>query len=141
MFTHIVVAYDGSEPAKRALNAATEIALKFNSQVDVIHVVDTLILAANGVSPIPDEVIRTMYDRAKSTVEEAASSLSAKGVKVKAVTLDGDPANSILEYATKNGADLIVAGSRGLSTLKRIMLGSVSTRLVTDSRIPVLVVK
>jgi|BEDMetMinimDraft_2_1075160.scaffolds.fasta_scaffold01152_5 nucleotide-binding universal stress UspA family protein len=141
MFSHILVAYDGSDPAKRALNAALELAVKFNSEVDVVHVVDTLVLAANGVSPIPDEVVRSMYEKARAIVEEAVSVASGKGIKAKAVTLDGDPASTILDYSTKNKVDLIVAGSRGLSTLKRIMLGSVSTRLVTDAKIPVLVVK
>ncbi len=46
-----------------------------------------------------------------------------------------------MDYAGKAGADLIVTGSRGLSTVKRIFLGSVSSRIVHEAKIPVLVVK
>jgi len=66
----------------------------------------------------------------------------SNGVKnVETVTLEGDPATVILDYVSKSGADLIVTGSRGLSAIKRLFLESVSSRLVHESKIPVLVMK
>lgn len=55
--------------------------------------------------------------------------------------MEGDPAQAILDYVDKNSISLIVMGSRGLSTVKRVFLGSVSSRVVQEARVPVLIVK
>ena len=142
MFKKILVAYDGSDHAIRALDTAIDIAKKYEAKLDIVEVVDTAALLGMGVAPIPGEVIQQVYNKAKSDVESAKSKAQQQGVKeVEAVVLEGDPATAILEYASKNGVDLIVTGSRGLSTFKRIILGSVSTKIVQDSKIPVLVIK
>jgi len=62
-------------------------------------------------------------------------------VLVETAMLEGDPAAAIVEYADKIGADLVVTGSRGLSSIKRVLLGSVSTGIVNHAKRPVLVVK
>jgi nucleotide-binding universal stress UspA family protein len=142
MFKKILVAYDGSDHAIRALDIAIDIAKKYEAKLDIIEVVDTAALLGMGVAPIPGEVIQQVYNKAKNDVDSAKSKAQQQGVKeVESVVLEGDPATAILEYASKNGVDLIVTGSRGLSTFKRIILGSVSTKIVQDSKIPVLVVK
>jgi len=142
MFKKILVAYDGSDHAIRALDVAIDLASKYNAKLDVVEVVDTAALLGMGVAPIPGEVIQQVYNKAKTDVENAKSKAQQHGVKeVDAVVLEGDPATAILEYAAKNGSDLIITGSRGLSTFKRIILGSVSTKIVEDAKVPVLVVK
>ncbi|BCU71426.1 universal stress protein [Stygiolobus caldivivus] len=142
MFKKILVAYDGSDHAIRALDVAIDLASKYGAKLDVVEVVDTAALLGMGVAPIPGEVIQQVYNKAKTDVENAKAKAQQNGVKeVEAVVLEGDPATAILEYASKNGSDLIVTGSRGLSTFKRIILGSVSTKIVEDAKTPVLVVK
>ncbi len=142
MFKRIVVAYDGSDHAIKALNTAIELAKAFNSKLDVVEVVDTAALLGMGFAPIPSDVIAQIYSKAQNDVEQAKKKAQEAGVKdVTSQVLEGDPATSIIEYASKNGADLIVMGSRGLSTFKRLVLGSVSSKVVQESRIPVLVVK
>lgn len=142
MFKRIVVAYDGSDQAIKALNTAIELAKAFNSKLDVVEVVDTAALLGMGFAPIPSDVIAQIYSKAQNDVEQAKKKAQDAGVKdVTSQVLEGDPATSIIEYASKNGADLIVIGSRGLSTFKRLVLGSVSSKVVQESRIPVLVVK
>ncbi|MCQ4343461.1 MAG: universal stress protein [Sulfolobales archaeon] len=142
MFKRIVVAYDGSDHAIKALNTAIELAKAFNSKLDVVEVVDTAALLGMGFAPIPSEVIAQIYNKAQNDVEQAKKKAQEAGVKdVISQVLEGDPATSIIEYASKNGADLIVMGSRGLSTFKRLILGSVSSKVVQESRVPVLVVK
>ncbi len=142
MFKKIVVAYDGSDHAKNALKVAIELAKTFNSKLYVVEVVDTAAMLGMGLAPIPAEVINQIYAKARNDVEEAKKLANSSGMSdVEAQVLEGDPATAILEFATKNGADLLVTGSRGLSTFKRVLLGSVSTKLVQESRIPVLVVK
>ncbi|MCQ4342611.1 MAG: universal stress protein [Sulfolobaceae archaeon] len=142
MFKRIVVAYDGSDHAIKALNTAIELAKAFDSKLDVVEVVDTAALLGMGFAPIPSDVIAQIYNKAQNDVEQAKKKAQEAGVKdVTSQVLEGDPATSIIEYASKNGADLIVIGSRGLSTFKRLILGSVSSKVVQESRVPVLVVK
>ncbi|AWR94734.1 universal stress protein [Acidianus brierleyi] len=141
MFSHIVIAYDGSSHAKRALDIAIDLASKYSSKLDIVEVVDSTVFSGAGVAPIPADVIESVYNKAKSDIEEAKKLASQKGVNAEGVVLEGDPANAILDYVSKNNADLIITGSRGLSTFKRMLLGSVSTRLVQEAKIPVIVVK
>jgi nucleotide-binding universal stress UspA family protein len=142
MFKRIVVAYDGSDHANKALSTAIELAKAFNSKLDVVEVVDTAALLGMGFAPIPSDLIAQIYNKAQNDVEQAKKKVQEAGIKdVTSQVLEGDPATSIIEYASKNGADLIVIGSRGLSTFKRLILGSVSSKVVQESRVPVLVVK
>ncbi|MCI2414335.1 MAG: universal stress protein [Candidatus Aramenus sp.] len=141
MFSHILVAYDGSDNSKRALDVAIELASKYSAKLDIVEVVDSTIFAGAGIAPVPAEVIESVYNKAKGDVEEAKKQAASKGVNANGEVLEGDPAGAILDYATKNKVDLIVTGSRGLSTFKRLLLGSVSTRIVQEAKIPVLVVK
>lgn len=141
MFKHILVAYDGSSHAKKALEVAIDLAKKYESKLDVVEVVDSSVFAGAGLAPVPAQVIESVYNKAKADIEDAKKVAQNKGVNAEGIVLEGDPATAVLEYASKNNVDLIVTGSRGLSTLKRIFLGSVSSRIVQEAKIPVLVVK
>jgi nucleotide-binding universal stress UspA family protein len=141
MFKHILIAYDGSENAKRALNFAISLAKSYNAKLDIVEVIDTAALLSLGLAPLPSNLIESVQAKAKSDIEEARKKAEDAGVRAEGIILEGDPANTIVEYAMKNNVDLIVTGSRGLSTIKRIILGSVSTRILNESKVPVLVVK
>ncbi|EZQ03199.1 MULTISPECIES: universal stress protein [Acidianus] len=141
MFNHILVAYDGSEHAKKALEVGIDLAKKYNAKLEVVEVVDTAVFAGAGIAPVPADVIDSVYNRAKADIEEAKKISKEKGIDAEGVTLEGEPASAILEYSSKNNIDLIVTGSRGLSAIKRIFLGSVSSRIVQEAKVPVLVIK
>jgi len=141
MFKRILVAYDGSENSKRALNVAIDIAKRYGSKLDIVEVIDIAALLALGLSPIPENILQTVQEKVKADIDEAERKAKEAGVDAKGVIIEGEPAASIVEYATKNNVDLIVTGSRGLSTIKRLFLGSVSTKILNESRVPVLVVK
>ncbi|MEM0174047.1 MAG: universal stress protein [Sulfolobaceae archaeon] len=141
MFKHILVAYDGSEYSKKALNVAIDLAKRYGAKLDIIEVIDTAALLSLGIAPIPDNVLRSIQDKVKADIEEAEKKAREAGVEAKGLVVEGEPAASIIEYALKNNVDLIVTGSRGLSTIKRIFLGSVSTKILNESKVPVLVVK
>ncbi|AWR97058.1 universal stress protein [Acidianus sulfidivorans JP7] len=141
MFKHIIIAYDGSSHAKKALDIAIDLAKKYEAKLDIIEVVDSSIFAGAGLAPVPADVIESIYNRAKADIEDAKKTAKDKGIEAEGVVLEGDPATAILEYSNKNNADLIVTGSRGLSSLKRIFLGSVSSRIVQEAKVPVIVVK
>ncbi|MGC8973501.1 MAG: universal stress protein, partial [Thermoproteus sp.] len=94
-----------------------------------------------SMGPVPPDIIDSMREKAKADLADAKAKAEAEGVQAETAMLEGDPATAIVEYADKIGADLIVTGSRGLSSIKRVFLGSVSTGVVTHAKKPVLVVK
>ncbi|MFP3399576.1 universal stress protein [Acidianus sp.] len=140
MFEKILVAYDGSEHSKKALDVAIDLAKRYSSEVYVVEAVDETIFETVGVLP-PLSAIEEMEKKAKKDIDEAVNKATQNGVKAVGEVLSGDPATAILEYANKNDIKLIIIGSRGLSRFKRILLGSVSSRVVQESKIPVIVVK
>lgn len=74
-------------------------------------------------------------------LEKAKSRLiTGDGISIEMVPLKGDPAHQILEYAKEHEQDLIIMGSRGLSGIKEIMLGSVSHKVTQLSKCPVLII-
>jgi len=131
----IVVAYDGSTQAKKALQMAKELRSKFGSKIYVIHVIDVATLLAAPLTYVQIEA--ELEKRAQKLAEEAKAFLGDVEVKI----VKGDPAYEIVEFAKQINASLIIVGSRGLSTLKRVLLGSVSSRVVQEAPMSVLVVK
>ncbi|QXJ27853.1 Universal stress protein UspA-related nucleotide-binding protein [Saccharolobus shibatae B12] len=136
----ILVGYDGSENAERALDFAIELASKFSARLFVVEVIDLTLFYNSGVLP-PLEATKSLEEKAKKDVKKAIEKAKSKGVDAEGITLEGDPAHSILEFAKDNQVDVIVIGSRGLSKVQRIFLGSVSNKIVQESKIPVIVVK
>lgn len=141
MFKRILVAYDGSQHARKALEVAVDLAKKYGAKIYVAEVVDTATILGLSMGPVPPDIIDSMREKAKADLADARAKAEAAGVLVETAMLEGDPAAAIVEYADKIGADLVVTGSRGLSSIKRVLLGSVSTGIVNHAKRPVLVVK
>lgn len=131
----IVVGYDGSEAAKRALERAAR--FDRGEPVTVVSVHEVHISAGRGPARV-DETEKAERDR---ELEEAAAILRAHGVEARQVHGHGDPARAIAEEAEATGADLIVVGTHGRGAFGRAMLGSVSTKLVHQAPCDVLVVR
>ena len=154
MFKNILVPFDYSEPAKRAIAAALEMA-------DPGAVI-TLLEAAN--SPWIEDPTTAVAERMAGVVisdtERAAAvshyweNMAARLEKVaadaqesadqdvtfKSKVMSGSPASIIVQYAKDNEADLIVMGRRGLSGVREL-LGSVSHKVTRDANLPILLVK
>lgn len=133
MFSKIVVGIDGSNPSMNALRIACDIAGKYGSQLHISHTPkpETVAYAMGAVAgyhgvvdiPNPEET------------QKAAEKVTSKGVEVaKSCNLDnivthigdGDPGASLVAYADRIGADLIVTGRRGLGDIAGLFLGSTS---------------
>ena len=131
----VVVGYDGSEPAKRALERAAALAGEQGQLVVVVAAEPRYQPGiTEGAHLDPSEVHRRRRD-----LEEARSLVSGRGIQVETVEAQGDPGTAILEAATD--VDLIVVGSRGLNPVERLLLGSVSTKVVHRAESDVLVVR
>jgi nucleotide-binding universal stress UspA family protein len=132
----ILVAYDGSDGAHRALDQAAELAHN-GSSVSVVSVAEPLPQfgrAAAMLVPEEDEERRRELAEAKST-------LAKKGIDAAIVERKGDAASMIIDEAANEGADVIVMGTRGLNVAQRWLLGSVSARVVESAPCNVLVVR
>ncbi len=144
----IIVPIDFSEPSANALNAAAELAEKFQAELCLVHVVPALLYAeylaayqpATPVidfSKMNDGALREAEIRLGPLVEE----LTQRGLKARAVARSGDVAQEILDFAGLESADLIVIATHGHSGIKRFVLGSVTERLIRHAACPVFVVR
>jgi nucleotide-binding universal stress UspA family protein len=130
----ILVAYDGGEPARRALDVAADIAHRFGAEVGVVSVIPY----HPGRSPIDP-----WDDRAVHTAElaEARVFLATRGIAAVLHAPAGDPASIIEETAKVHGYDTVVVGSRGLGALERAIQGSVSEHVATHAAATVVVAR
>lgn len=131
----IVVGYDGSEPAQRALDRAAELA-GYGTTVTVVSVAPSVY--TQGLEPVadPDDT-----ERARSLLAEARDRLALRQVPVATRDAVGEPAGKIVETADELGADLIVVGTRNGNPLERLVLGSTSTKVLHHAHCDVLVVR
>jgi nucleotide-binding universal stress UspA family protein len=132
----IVVGYDGSEAAKRALERAAALA-DGGATVAVVSAIHIEPHAGRGSSGVdPTEVAKRQSD-----LREAKDLLAGMGVDHRMVEGHGDPADVIVEEAREAGAELIVVGTRGHGGIASLLLGSVSTRVLHHAPCDVLVVR
>ncbi|MBU1397078.1 MAG: universal stress protein [Gammaproteobacteria bacterium] len=142
--SRIVVATDFSDFSERAVQRAARIAKQHNAELHLLHVVRPLDLYPS-LTLTPDEFGHSDQDlqQAEQTrVDAMAATLSSQvGIRVRPVTRLGRAHTEIAGYAQAVAADLVVAGSRGESTLMDLFLGSTASRLLRVATCPVLLVK
>jgi nucleotide-binding universal stress UspA family protein len=130
----IVVAYDGGQPGKRALETAVELERSLGATLDVVSVVPV----HPGRAPIDPwddrEVHARLLDEAKGTLESA-------GINATYREPYGDPATTIERIADDVGADMIVVGTRGLGAVERFLQGSVSEHVAANAKTTVVVAR
>jgi nucleotide-binding universal stress UspA family protein len=132
----VVLAYDGSDGAKRALAVVLELAGPEDA-VTVVGVAEGIPLFGHaGSLPTPEQ-----EGECERRLAEAAAELAAKGIPHTTASRSGDPATAILEIAEQEDPDLVVLGTRGLSTAERWLVGSVSTKVLHHARCSVLVAR
>ena len=143
--TTILLATDGSDEAKRATEAATELSRETGSEVHLVYVLPTP-AQLTGHHLYSDEVRESLIGGAERDAEtflkEQAERIESDGGKVAETHLrSGDPDKEILRTAESLDVGVIVIGSRGLGALSRALMGSVSDSVVRHAHCPVLVVR
>jgi len=141
----ILVPTDFSEDARKALETASELAKLFDSRIILLHAyrVDIPMTAPSlgGAFVLPEGFYLQLRSHAALQVEELAKEASRGGVQVTGVAMEQSPTSAIIEQAEILPADLIVMGTRGLTGLKHVALGSVAERVVRLAPCHVLTVK
>jgi nucleotide-binding universal stress UspA family protein len=140
-FKKIFVATDGSEQNRRAIEYGIELAKIAGGKIFVGYVVDTAAFASIPMDAGWEMMYELMETEAKEAVQKVEVLAKQAGVEVESVVLEGHPSNEIIEFAQKNGIDVIVMGTLGKSGLDRFLLGSVAEKVTRNSTVPVLVVK
>lgn len=138
MIKKILLAFDGSDPAKKALDAALDLAGKYQAELFVLAVAQPPDFAEDVETEAIIENSRNYHQRILAPVKHLAAN---SGIKAKFEVAVGHPAEQIIYHADRHKVDLIVLGHRGKSLFRRLLLGSVSKQVVQYADRPVLVVR
>jgi nucleotide-binding universal stress UspA family protein len=156
IFQKVLVPFDGSEHSRRALEAAIQISKSFNSKLVLLtahHVTITPVtspeLTIQAPVIVPDASAAEMTEKAieaahnydKRILAEAEAKVRSEKVEVETELIDGNAVEEIVRKAEEGKFDLIVMGARGLSTIKKLFIGSVSDGVIKKAPCPVLIVK
>ena len=142
-FHRIAVATDGSDSASSAVRLASDLAKRYDAELLIVAVapMPTILSSPNGPI-VPPTMPQSQVPVYRDLVDTAVAAARASGVRaVSGVCEEGAPVDEILAQVKDHGVDLLVVGSRGLSTAERLLLGSVSSGLVHHAPCPVLVVR
>jgi nucleotide-binding universal stress UspA family protein len=141
MTGRILACVDPSPAGRQAIASAIEMAVRFGRPLTLLTVLSG---AAEDAHPDLDRLV-PMDSEGHSihrVLEDAQAEAAKRGVAgTEIVYLRGDPLDAILAYLEKSPPELVVVGTRGRSRGSRLLLGSVSSRLVADAPCPVLVVR
>ena len=152
-FWKILVAFDGSEQSKHAIDYAADMANNSNGILIVLSVVPKITLpifpdegfGSIQVSSAQDfgeyyEKIQAIYQKSQDEIMKDLKN-NFPNLKIEAILREGRPSSTIVEEAEKNGVDLIVMGSRGLGGVSGWILGSTSRRVTESCTKPILIIK
>jgi nucleotide-binding universal stress UspA family protein len=137
MFSTIVLGVDGSDPSKRAAELVRDLALTMGSEVIVVHVRERSVSRAGTFPLEASEDSADIVDGTLSVLKDAG--VSARGQLWPG--LQGHVAAQIVDVAEQEHAELIVLGSRGVSDISSMLIGSVTHRVLHTTEIPVLIVR
>jgi nucleotide-binding universal stress UspA family protein len=137
----ILVAVDGSDESKRAARQGADIAVRFGAKLTLLHVIAPLLVPPDAYGLDLGSIAANQESDAEKLLREAEAFLEEPGIEIQRQVAHGPPAEMIHRVAVAGGADLVVVGSRGRNAAARVLLGSVSDRLVHISSQPILVVR
>lgn len=150
MFDHILVPTDGSELSQRAVNLAIEFARKTGARLTAFFASTEPILphpvgfGIGGEAGIvtPEAITQEAGRRAQAILGEIAQTAQQAGIQCNTLSVQSDtPYRAIIDAAGAQGCDMIIMASHGRSSIGEIFLGSETQKVLTHSRIPVLVVR
>jgi nucleotide-binding universal stress UspA family protein len=147
MIKKILVATDASAASNRAVSMAAYMAACHDAELLIIHVIRDMQLPAQmkqapeleAFANTREDILRQVADSILRDAEVQAKKDGAK--KVQTAIGSGDPATSIIGFATRRKIDTIVVGTRGLGKVKGILLGSVSRKITNNAEVNCMVVR
>jgi nucleotide-binding universal stress UspA family protein len=142
MFTHMLIATDGSDVANKAVDQGLALAKALKAKVTVVTVTGPFgeSLAEMDMAASADQYHKQVTDWVSKVLSPVASAAREAGIVYDTVHVDGQyPAEGIIKAAKDSDCDVIVMASHGRRGLQRLLLGSQTQKVVTLSTVPVLV--
>ena len=131
---HILVAYDGGEPARRALDTAIDLAKQFNASLAIVSVIPR----RAGRMPVDPWDDKPVHDRELADAREIAA---RQGITAELIESSGDPARIIERVAETGRYDTVVVGTRDQAALARFFQGSTSAHVATHAQATVVIAR
>ena len=148
MFKHILLPTDGSKLSDRAVQKGIELAQAVGARVTAMHAIPEFRMMADESFVLPTSVdIKKRYEKeAKARAEKLLAKITERakeaGLKADSVCVMGDvPYEAIIEACKKTKCDVIVMASHGRRGVSGLLLGSETSKVLTHSKVPVLVVR
>jgi nucleotide-binding universal stress UspA family protein len=136
-----LVPVDGSKGAARALAYAIARAKETKAEIHVLHAVPPMNYDELRIYAERDDIATIRREANRRLLADALAEAKSGGIPHVGHLLDGDPAQTIAQFAESQAMDEIIMGSRGMGALGGIMLGSVSNRVAHLAKMPVTLVK
>lgn len=137
MFEEILFPTDGSEGAETVRDHVLDVAAAHGATVHVLYVADSNV---HSTTRVRGEVVEALEAPGEDIVAEVAAAAADRGVDAVTEVLQGGVAQTILDYAAEFGIDVVVMPTRGRTGLDRLLLGSVTERVLRSSPVPVLTI-
>jgi len=141
MFTKILVPVDGSDNSYRALEAALVLSEKLGSNISVVNVMEQVPITHIESEKLLSELLEAYKKENQEILSKCSDIARQKGIAIKTVLLQGNPAPVILDYSKKENFDLVIMGSRGMGKFKELILGSVSSKIVHHSPCAIMIIR
>ena len=132
---------DGSLAADQAVDIAIDIAMGTGASLLLVHVSEPIRLSRQDYAEFVARIEEERHREAQAIVNAARWRAESRNCRAEIRLLTGPVAESIADLAEAQGADLVVCGSRGRGAVARVLLGSVSNRLMHICKVPVLVAR
>ena len=142
-YRNVVVGTDGSETAQLAVRHAAHLAKAFGARLTIVTAYVPQPVGTVEAAEVPDDMLWRITDSASADDRAESAQKVAKEIGVMDVrrrTSAGDPATAIIEVAEDTGGDLIVVGSKGMSSPSRFVLGSVPNKVSHHTPCDVMIV-
>lgn len=135
----ILVAYDGSDHSKKALERAVALAGTDKHEITVLYVIPSYQEMVGFFKT--DSIKKAIFEEAEKILDGARKSVNGSGKTLATIVQDGHAASAIADMATRLRSELIVMGSHGWTGVEKAIMGSTTERVIVNAPCPVLVVR
>jgi nucleotide-binding universal stress UspA family protein len=140
MYRHILIPTDGSQPAERGVAHGLMLAKSLGAKVSVIFVMEPFSEMTGRLLEAVARYAELRKEQATSELDRAAKAAKEAGVSCETIQVENaQPHQAIIAAAQDKGCDLIVMSSHGRSGLSKLLIGSVTNKVLTHAKTPVLV--
>ncbi len=138
---NILVATDGSECGNAAVNEALKHAKRYGGALKIVHVINVMADFQGDMPVMVPALIEEITNKAKNDLDALKVRAEKEGVSAETFIQEGDPYRVIVDLAEELKSDVIILGSHGRTGMKRLLMGSVTERVIGHTNCAVLVVK